>query len=147
MICLRVFGTPAPQGSKRHVGGGRMIEVSKKVKPWRAAIVDQAIRDGVSGTQLDGPLMLRVTFYMQRPKFHSGAKGIKASAPPFPDRVPDLDKLLRSTCDALTDSQVIVDDARIVQIKARKVYADTELTGALIYITHTTNEGETSWEK
>ena len=146
MICLRVFGTPAPQGSKRHVGGGRMIEASKKVKPWRQAIVDQAIRDGVSGSQLDGPLMLRVTFYMQRPKFHSGAKGLKALAPLFPHKVPDLDKLLRSTCDALTDSQVIVDDARIVQIKARKVYADTELTGALIYITHTT-EGETSWER
>lgn len=146
MITMRVFGTPAPQGSKRHVGGGRMIEASKKVKPWRAAIVDQAIRDGVAGSQFDGPLMLRVTFYMQRPKFHSGVKGIKALAPLFPHKVPDLDKLLRSTCDALTDSQVIVDDARIVQIKARKIYADEVAPGALIYITHT-NEGETSWEK
>ena len=141
MIQLRVFGTPAPQGSKRHVGGGRMIEASNKVKPWRQAIVDQAIRDGVSGSQLDGPLMLRVTFYLQRPKTHSGARGIKASAPTLPNKVPDLDKLLRSTCDGLTQAALIVDDALIVRIKARKVYADNEQPGALIYLT-TTIEGE-----
>ena len=143
MIILRVFGTPAPQGSKRHVGGGRMIEASKKVKPWRQAIVDQAIRDGVSGAALDGSLELRVTFYLQRPKSHLGVRGIRPSAPLLPHRVPDLDKLLRSTCDALTDSQVIVDDARIVRIKARKVYADHDPTGALIYI-NTTIEGKSN---
>jgi Holliday junction resolvase RusA-like endonuclease len=140
MITFRVFGTPAPQGSKRHIGGGRMIEASKKVKPWRQAIVDQAIRDGVSGTALDGSLELRVTFYLQRPKSHLGVRGIRSSAPTLPHRVPDLDKLLRSTCDALTDSQVIVDDARIVRIHAQKVYADEVAPGAIIFITHTTNE-------
>jgi crossover junction endodeoxyribonuclease RusA len=143
MITMRVFGTPAPQGSKRHVGGGRMIEASKKVKPWRQAIVDQAIRDGVSGAALDGSLELRVTFYLQRPKSHLGVRGIRPSAPLLPSKVPDLDKLLRSTCDALTDSQVIVDDARIVQIEAEKVYADHDPTGALIYI-NTTIEGKTN---
>ena len=30
-----VLGLPAPQGSKRHVGEGRMVESSKRVKPWR----------------------------------------------------------------------------------------------------------------
>ena len=140
-IRLQVFGTPAPQGSKRHVGGGRMIEVSKKVKPWREAIADQAVRDGVAGLALDGALMLRVTFYLQRPKSHSGAKGIKASAPAHPDKVPDLDKLLRSTCDGLTQAALIMDDSRIVRIKARKLYADNRATGADIYITHI-REGE-----
>jgi crossover junction endodeoxyribonuclease RusA len=143
VITLRVFGTPAPQGSKRHVGGGRMIEASKKVKPWRQAIVDQAIRDGVSGAALDGSLELRVTFYLQRPKSHIGVRGIRPSAPLLPSKVPDLDKLLRSTCDALTDAQVIVDDARIVRIKARKLYADHDPTGALIYI-NTTIEGKSN---
>ena len=28
----------APQGSKRHVGRGIMIESSKRVKPWRDAV-------------------------------------------------------------------------------------------------------------
>jgi Holliday junction resolvase RusA-like endonuclease len=135
MIFLQIYGTPAPQGSKRHVGGGRMIEASKKVKPWRDAIVEQAIREGVSGTQLDGPLVLRVSFYLLRPKGHSGVHGLLAKAPRWPFRVPDLDKLVRSTGDGLTQAGVIADDARIVVIHARKVYADTRNTGADIYIT------------
>ena len=31
MIEIKVIGLPAPQGSKRHVGHGVMIESSKKV--------------------------------------------------------------------------------------------------------------------
>lgn len=31
-----VLGLPAPQGSKTHVGEGRMVESSKRVKPWHA---------------------------------------------------------------------------------------------------------------
>jgi len=140
-IRLQVFGIPAPQGSKRHVGGGRMIEASKKVKPWRQAIVEQAIRDGVSGAALDGALLLRVSFYLPRPKGHSGVRGLRPSAPRWPFRVPDLDKLLRSTNDGLTTAQVIADDARLVIIHAQKVYADERASGADIYITHIT-EGE-----
>ena len=44
-IFIPVRGVPAPQGSKRHIGHGIMIENSKKVKPWRqdvrAAAIDQ----------------------------------------------------------------------------------------------------------
>jgi crossover junction endodeoxyribonuclease RusA len=133
-ITLHVYGTPAPQGSKRHVGGGRMIEASKKVKPWREAIVEQAHRDGVSNSKLDGPLQLRVSFYLQRPKGHSSVRGLLPSAPRWPFRVPDLDKLVRSTGDGLTQAGVIADDARIVVIHAQKVYADDRTTGAQIYI-------------
>lgn len=42
MIAFDVYGEPAPQGSKRHVGGGRMIESSAKVKPWRQDVVAAA---------------------------------------------------------------------------------------------------------
>ena len=30
-----VYGTAAPQGSKRHVGNGVMLESSKRLRPWR----------------------------------------------------------------------------------------------------------------
>lgn len=33
-IGFHVIGLPAPQGSKKHVGHGVMVESSKKVKPW-----------------------------------------------------------------------------------------------------------------
>ena len=48
VITIRVYGTPAPQGSKRHVGRGVMVESSKKVKPWREA-VKQAALDLIGG--------------------------------------------------------------------------------------------------
>lgn len=136
-VRLRVVGVPAPQGSKRHVGGGRMIESSKKVQPWRTAIVNEAHRQGYDGLLIDDAVFFRVTFYLPRPKSHCGATGIKPSAPRWPTKVPDLDKLLRSTFDGLTQAHVIVDDARIVVTHARKVYADDEATGALIHLSTT----------
>jgi len=131
---LRVHGTPAPQGSKRHVGGGRMIEASKKVSPWRAAIVAEADRMGLTGLQLDGPLTARCTFYLSRPLGHRRKHGLRDDAPTYPAKVPDLDKLLRSTFDALTTAQVWRDDAQVVVVYATKRYADTFQPGALIVL-------------
>jgi Holliday junction resolvase RusA-like endonuclease len=42
-LIVTVHGNPAPQGSKRHVGGGVMVEMSKAVKPWREAIKHAAL--------------------------------------------------------------------------------------------------------
>ena len=119
MIAFDVYGEPAPQGSKRHVGNGRMIESSAKVKPWRQDVV-AAAREAMAGPNgwaaLDGPLCIEMTFTLRKP----------ASAPKkrttYPDRKPDLSKLVRSTEDALVTAGVIADDARIVCMEARKVY-------------------------
>lgn len=126
MYDFHVTGVPAPQGSKRHVGNGRMIESSKKVKPWRAAVqLASALARGFLDP-LDGPLVLSVDFYLPAP-----AKSKFGDKPAGP---PDLDKLLRSTCDGLTSSGIIADDARIVSIHARKHWAIDE-PGAHIRIT------------
>lgn len=107
-----VYGQPAPQGSKRHVGGGRMIESSKAVKPWREAVKYAARlvieREGIKAP-LDGPLLARVVVTVPKPK--SAPKRRRT----WPDRKPDLSKLLRSTEDALTDAGLIADDARLVE--------------------------------
>lgn len=107
-----VYGQPAPQGSKRHVGGGRMIESSKAVKPWREAVKFAALlvreKAGMPAP-LDGPLLARVVFTVPKPK--SAPKSRRT----WPDRKPDLSKLLRSTEDALTDAGLIADDARLVE--------------------------------
>jgi hypothetical protein len=47
-VCFTVYELPAPQGSKRHVGNGRMIESSTKVKPWRQAVIAAAKDCGVT---------------------------------------------------------------------------------------------------
>lgn len=111
-----VHGLPAPQGSKRHVGNGRMIESSKNVKPWREAVKWAAL-EAKTGTPLDGPLALVVDFWLPKPV--SAPKNRRS----YPDKKPDLSKLLRSTEDALTDAGLIKDDARIVSVSMTKHYA------------------------
>lgn len=113
---------PAPQGSKRHVGGGRMVEQSKRVRPWRDAVQAATIAAvrAAHTAPLDGPLRVEATFTVVKP----------ASAPkrrptwPTTRHSGDLDKLLRSTFDALTDAGAIADDARVIEVTARKVFPD-----------------------
>lgn len=125
MIAFHVYGMPAPQGSKRHVGNGRMIESSKKVTPWRQdvrleatmTIAEWERAHGKKWTPLDCPLRVRMVFTMPKP----------ASAPKkrrtYPMRTPDLSKLLRSTEDALTSAGFWKDDARVVEYaRAAKVF-------------------------
>jgi Holliday junction resolvase RusA-like endonuclease len=124
-LTVIAYGVPGPQGSKRHVGKGVMIESSKKVKPWREAVKYAALDARIAGAigsvdvhrpPLDGPLLVEFCFTLVRPK----------SAPKsriHPDRMPDLSKLIRSTEDALTDAGVWADDARVVAYhQPRKVY-------------------------
>lgn len=134
-ITMTVYGTPAPQGSKRHVGGGIMVESSTKVGPWREAIVSEAIRTDIVGRKLDGPLFVGVVFWLARPAGHFGKRGLLPSAPKHPSVKPDIDKLLRSTLDGLTQAGVIADDARIVFVEACKRYAPHDVVaGAVISI-------------
>ena len=116
MSALRivVFGSPAPQGSKKFVGlnkegRGILAESSKKVKPWRqdVKLAAERARDGAAA--LDGPLVVRMVFTLPKPA--SSPKRRKTWAM----RKPDLSKLARSTEDALTDAGLIADDARIVE--------------------------------
>lgn len=137
---LRVYGLPAPQGSKRHVGNGRMVEASRKVTPWREAVVGEAQRLGYAGLRFDEPVAVRITFYLPRPSSHRGARGLRPSAPVWPSKVPDLDKLARSTLDGLVQAAVLSDDARVVILHARKTYDDEQAAGALIHITAATEE-------
>lgn len=137
-ISLTVYGLPAPQGSKRHVGNGVMIESSKKVKPWRQD-VKQAALDAVAGldgwTPLDGPLVASMVFAFARPKGHyrtgRNAHLLRDAAPPRPHGMPDLSKILRSTEDALKGI-VWHDDARVVgYTRLGKFYAGTDAPDVL----------------
>ena len=128
-ISFTVVGTPAPQGSKRHVGGGRMIESSPHVKPWRESIRAAALEAmGEDWQQLTGPVGLSLGFYLPRPKGHYGtgrnADSLRPSAPRHPVTKPDLDKLIRAVLDALTSAGLWRDDSQVVSILAGKEYAD-----------------------
>jgi crossover junction endodeoxyribonuclease RusA len=122
---------PAPQGSKRHVGNGVMIESCKQVKPWRYLVTQAAIATGVP--LIRGPVSLSVVFLFVRPGGHFRKDGtLKPSAPRWMAVKPDLDKILRSTGDAL-DKVLYENDSRIAVISGRKRYCTgTERAGALI---------------
>lgn len=140
-IQITVHGIPAPQGSKKFVGHNRagrgvLVESSKKVKPWRAAVAAAAalVRPAAP---LDGPLVADMVFTMPRPKGHYGTgrnAGVLKTryAEAVPDRTPDLSKLVRSTEDALTDAGVWADDARVVAYgRLAKVYTGSPGPDAL----------------
>lgn len=132
MITFFVAGIPAPQGSKRHVGSGRMIESSKKLKPWRELV---SRKSATAAKSLDKPMdgHLRLIVRFELPAVKRSRFGARPAGPP------DLDKLVRAICDGLKDGRLIVDDARIVEITATKHWT-TGKPGALISIEHVGQE-------
>ena len=132
-ITFTVAGmAPAPQGSKRHVGGGVMVESCKAVKPWRILVAEAAIAAGA--TLIRGPVSMSCVFLFHRPKGHWNKHNLKPSAPRHHCVKPDGSKLLRSTEDALS-KLVYEDDARIVSGSFHKRYTiGAEHPGAIITI-------------
>jgi crossover junction endodeoxyribonuclease RusA len=142
-----VFGKPKPQGSKKAVaiyrgstakgnrqwtGRSAVVEQrSELLTGWRDAVLTaatKAISCGCGapdclnvrqGFPWDFPVTVRMVFTMPKP----------ARAPwPWPaGNVGDLDKLARSTGDALTDAGLWADDCRVVEYgRLAKVYPDAD---------------------
>lgn len=115
----------APQGSKRHVGRGIMVESSKAVAPFRAIArlaAAQAMAAQRQEIESGGPVAIRLTFGFPRPKKHYRANGqLRSDAPHYVVTTPDIDKCVRSTLDALT-GVCFRDDKQVVRVKAEKVY-------------------------
>lgn len=147
VVTLKVYGTPAPQGSKTAVGGhggrprmveGRRPKARAAFKAWRAQVAEQGAKaladrggvvvggdQGAHGT----PLYVSIAFTVPKPA--SKPKYLRWS------RVrPDVDKLARAVLDALdTDCGLIADDSRVAAMVVTKQYAAAgTATGANITI-------------
>ena len=145
-VRFNVLGTPAGQGSKAFKGihGGKaiMVESSKKLQPWRDAVLAAALQamNGIPSEPLfRGAVAVHATFYFARPKAHfrtgRNCHLLRDGAPRFYQSTkPDIDKVLRATFDALTSAGVWVDDARVAEEISRKLYADTRPPGAEIIV-------------
>lgn len=118
-LLVIVYGNPAPQGSKRHVGGGRMVESSATLKDWRHDIT-LATRDAMQDRlPLEGPVNVWLEFSVKRP----------VSTPRkvlFPVKRPDVDKLARGVLDALDAAGVFGDDSQVVDLHAIKRFAGSD---------------------
>ncbi len=143
-ITFRVYGAPAPQGSKtlvprkgrrrahklqhvREIDRVRMKESSKQLKHWRphVRLVAQLTANVAKWEPWCGPVELTVVIFRTAPQRPSW----KARCG-LPDVMPDADKLARAIGDALS-GVLYDDDRRIVDLLVYKRFGDP---GALIRV-------------
>jgi crossover junction endodeoxyribonuclease RusA len=121
-LAVTVPGIPAPQGSMKSYGPGRLVHSNPATLPWRASVIAHIRQQMQDGTwPITGPVKVGITFTLPRPK----------SAPKsrmWPDKKPDIDKLARACLDALEQAGAIQSDAQVVMLGATKVYGTPEMT-------------------
>lgn len=131
-VAFEVFGIAQPKGSGKSFGfllkddsgkpvmknGKPLIRTATthdnpKTKGWQQLVAEAAqpcARDGI----FTGPIVMVVTFRLPRPQ-SLAKKHVHHT------KKPDIDKLIRSTNDALT-GLLYTDDAQIVDLHTRKRY-------------------------
>lgn len=129
-----VYGKPEQQGSVKSWGGGRYADTNKNLKPWRADVSSAAVDairalgegddDAASDVEpvfpLGGPLGVVCEFTVRKP---TGAPKTRVT---YPDKRPDLDKLLRAILDALSAAGVYRDDSQVVNIQTTKTFPNQD---------------------
>jgi Holliday junction resolvase RusA-like endonuclease len=132
-LTFKVVGHAQPAGSKRHIGGGRVIDANPNAGDWKRDVARVAaeamIAARLDGELWDGPVGMSLLFSRARPKGHYGtgrnAGVLKPSAPPYPTTKPDSLKLTRGVEDALT-GVVWRDDAQVVEQTVMKRWGTPE---------------------
>lgn len=136
-LIIEAFGRPAPQGSKELGGAGQLRESSAYLPAWRTAVKIAAYnayqRVGIDPHAL--PVFPAGTpLWIEHCVFYLDPAQGKAT------NKPDIDKLLRSTLDALggaygKSARLFADDSQIVRIDdLRKVAAPTPFVASGAYI-------------
>jgi crossover junction endodeoxyribonuclease RusA len=119
MTLLFTFeGTPVSQGSMVRTSYGMRHSKPLAINLFRDQVAQAVHKTGAQGLPLPGALTMSCTFVLPRPK----------SAPKrriWPEVKPDLDKLVRALCDALTQCGAWGDDAQLIKLTASKVYVGT----------------------
>jgi Holliday junction resolvase RusA-like endonuclease len=125
---LFVNGVPKAQPRPRMAASGHVYN-PPSADEWKAE-VQAAIQREFRPPIINGPVRLRVCFYLPRPKrMKSGETG---NIPHV--KKPDLDNLLKSTMDAMTEAKVWNDDALVFETTAGKWYARDNRIGAQIVV-------------
>jgi len=130
-VSFVVYSRAAPQGSKRHLGNGVMVESSKRVKPFRADVRKAAESVALPPDwPMAAPMRVGFRFHFARPKSHFKRNGValSKSAPEEATShgLGDLDKLARSVNDALS-GVLFNDDRQVVEMHLAKAYDSEDL--------------------
>lgn len=140
-LTFTAVGRARPQGSKRHVGRGILIE-SDNLKPWRDTVTAAAI-DALDGANpIEGPVSVSILITIARPAGHYGtgrnADKLKPNAPvsPIGRNSGDVDKLARAILDACTTARVWLDDSQVEELTITKLWVGrTEREFASVAVT------------
>lgn len=128
-IEFTVLGKAEPQGSTKAFmikGRPRITSANPNMKPYRQEVGQTALATraalGFHGVWAGRhvPVSVRYEYYFAKPK---SAKKSRSS----PAVKPDIDKLIRSTTDALTGI-LYADDGQIIEVTALKYYGLPERT-------------------
>ncbi len=122
-----------------------MVESSKNVKPWRQDVKFAALSAKPANWDTAPAMSLSVVFRFTRPASHFYKNALRSSAPQHctSARNGDIEKLVRSTNDALT-GVLFDDDRQVVTVTATKRYCTAnEQPGAVITLTALTLNHET----
>lgn len=126
-LTFMVPGVAVPKGS-RSTYRGRSVESSKRWPQWHHAVAEHAVAARLQQSVsrfVDEPVSLTVTFYLPKPKRRPKSERHITR--------PDLDKLVRGVCDALTGI-VWEDDSQVNTIMAVKRYVDEESPDPFVLI-------------
>jgi len=122
-----VPGKATPQGSKKGFvinGKAILVDASGGNKEWRKKVTD-SVKAHKEYIRYKGAVNVSLGFFMEK---------AKSNKKQFMIQKPDIDKLARSVLDALTDSEVIEDDSRIVHLTINKLWAEEQSPGVSIFI-------------
>ena len=126
---FKVIGKAVPQGSKRHLGNGVIVDqAGTRLKSWRTDVREAALNARPDGWDLSGAYAVYYDLYFKRSKSSFKANGeLKLSAPKYcvSRSAGDIEKCCRSISDALTHI-VFNDDSQIIKLHATKHYTPDE---------------------
>ena len=141
MIKFTIHGKPIALKRHRVSKNGRMYDPSYKDKKqiWLQIAQFKPKQPFV------GDIMLKVVFYMPRPKSHyrTGKRShvLKAKAPVFHSVRPDIDNLIKMIADIIQGKdRMIIDDSQICALSAIKVYSDDLDWNCLLYTSDAADE-------
>ena len=132
-------GQPRPRAFARKMGAVHVARFydSDVADGWKnavtLAIIEAARKDKWLPTM--HAVSVSLNFAMPRPKSHSGAKGLKPSAPVHHVGKPDVDNLAKLVLDRITRSERIWrDDSQVVSLTVHKFWAVANEQGCSVSI-------------
>lgn len=129
-ITISIGGEPKPQPRPRarafQASPGKWIAQiynPSDCDGWKR-MIELAAKPHVPSEPLEGPISIKATFFMERPKSHFLKAGLRTNAPTKHAQRPDFDNLIKAVMDACTDAGLWRDDALIADATIAKRWAN-----------------------